>query len=467
MSARAIASDGRKTSERCSLAQRLPQKQSSRSPGKPRTYRGRRGAAFKYRSASLYALGIALMSVLVLCVGRERALATPVFAQAYGLSCTVCHTQMPVLNAFGRYIQRTGYAAMDRKTLSHAVPVFLFDLGTAYTHQGGQPPRFDRITGPGNTTVLQANGFFGPDETYKVEQLLTAGGHAGVLDQVWIAYHKFLNHHAHLFVGKLAELNLDEFSAFVLGDVNDAGQSSVPDVAVGVHDYASDYDSGRWGTKFNYVEGKTVAEVAYLGNATGSSSFGDAYDFSTTADKSVQWKLAYADPAKPYELGVFGESGSLGFSSPGLAAGLHIDHYSVVAPYIQKDPRPGSPGFRFEYAAARDTNPVYIPSTVTSVPLQPIGSTSSSWMIGSVSQMILHDHGMLNLTYYHTNEALSEIGFTGRVQPTGPATGAGPGLSYAFNPYTRLYTAFYLAQNERPTIALKMWFSPPSWTRLK
>jgi hypothetical protein len=81
--------------------------------------------------------------------------------------------------------------------------------------------------------------------------------------------------------------------------------------------------------------------------------------------------------------------------------------------------------------------------------------------------MVLHDHGMVNITYYHTNEALGAIGLTGLVQAAGPATGAGPGFSYAINPYTRIYSAIYVAQNQRPTFALKMWFSPPLWTRLK
>jgi len=426
-----------------------------------------RREAAQNRWTTRLAAGISLVAALLATVGGRRAMATPVFAQAYGLNCTACHTQMPVLNAFGRYIQRTGYAAMDPKTLSHAVPVFIFDIGTSYTHQSGQPASFGRITGPGHTTVVQANGFIGADLTYKIEQLLTAGGHAGVLDQGWVAYHNILDHHGHLFVGKLAELNLDEFSAFVLGDVNDAGQGSVPDVAVGVHDYASDYDGGRWGAKFNYVAGKTDAEVAYLGNATGGSSFGDAYDFSKASDTSVQWKIAYADPAKPYEVGVFGESGSLGFTGSALGPSIHVDRYTVVAPFVQKDPRPGSPGFRFEYATATDSNPGYLVPATASAPLRQAGSTAASWMIGSVSQMVFRDRGMFDLTYYHTNQGINETGFTGLVQPAGPATGAGPGFSYAFNPYTRIYTAFYIAQDQRPTIALKMWLSPPLWSRLK
>jgi|GEM_PF-6543162 len=419
------------------------------------------------RLGGAIATATVVASALVLGAGRERAMATPVFAQAYGLSCTACHTQMPVLNSFGRYIQRTGYYAMNRKTLSHAVPVFVFDLGTAYTHQAGQPPASGRITGPGNTTVIQANGYLSPEVTYKVEQLITAGGRAGVMDQIWVAYHNLLDHHGHLFFGKLAELNLDEFSAFVMGDVNDAGQGSVPDVAVGVHDYARDYDGGRWGTKFAYVAGKTAVEVAYFGNSTGGSSFQDAYDFSNATDTSLQYKVAYADPARPWEIGVLGESGTLGFTGSAIAPGTHLDNYTVVAPYIEKDPRPGSPGIRLEYARATDSDPGDLMPATPLTPVRALGTTSSSWMIGSLSQMVIVNRGMASITYYHTNQALSEIGFSGLVQPTGPATGGGPGFSYAFNSYVRIYSAVYVTEHQRPTFALKMWLSPPAWSRLK
>jgi hypothetical protein len=432
--------------------------QASNAPG------GLRALRFPGPSA---AAAFALLGLFA-SAGSRSALATPVFAQAYGLNCTACHTQMPALNAFGRYIQRTGYAAMNPKALSHAIPVFIFDIGTSYVHQTGQPAVDDRINGPFHNTVLQANSAIGPDFTYKVEQLLLAQGQAGFLDQAWVGYHNLLNHHGHLFVGKLAALNLEEFGApSVLYDVNDAGGDRLPGVAVGAHNYLLDYGEGRWGTKFSFVEGKTLAQVAYLGNGTGASSFGDAYDFSRASDKTLQWKVAYADPAKPWEIGVFGESGALGFSGSAIAPGLHVDDYTVVAPYISKDPRPGSPGFRFEYSTATDGNPGYAASGDPIAPPRPVGSTTSSWMIGSAYQMVFHDRGMVNLTYYHTNQALSETGFTGLVQRTGPVSGGGPGFSYAFSPYIRTYTVLYSAQNQRPTFAIKMWFSPPLGPRLK
>lgn len=422
--------------------------------------------AGRHRTSGLVAFAVSVVAAAVMFAGADRASATPVFAQAYGLGCTACHTQMPMLNAFGRYVQRTGYAALNPKTLKHAVPVFLFDVGTGYTHQS-ENPASDHVTGPLHSTLLQANGALSPDVTYKIEQFMVVGGQAGFLEQGWFAFHNIFDHSGHLFVGKIAGINLDEYGAAVLDEVNDAGQVRTPNVAVGVHNYALDYVAGRWGAKYNYVRGKTLVQVAYLGNPSGLGSFADAYDFSRASDKSLQWRVAYADPAKPYEIGVFGESGSLGYTGAALAPGAHVDNYTVVAPYLNKDPRPGSPGFRFEYAAATDSNPGYVLPSAGSGPLQQAGAQSSSWMIGSVYQMVLHDHGMVNLSYYHTNQALSETGFTGLVQTTGAATGGGPGFSYAINPYTRIYTQINLAQNQRPAFSVVVWFTPPLWSRLK
>jgi hypothetical protein len=291
-----------------------------------------------------------------------------------------------------------------------------------------------------------------------------AGGQTGFLDETWVGYHNILDHHGHLFVGKLAEINLDGYAAGVLDDANN---QNLPNVAVGAHNYSLDYNGGRWGAKFNYVGSKTAVEVEYLGNATKASSFGDAYDFSRAADTTLQWRVAYADPARPWEFGVFGESGALGISGSALLPGrVQVDNYNVITPYVNLDPRPGAPGFRFEYATATDSNPGYVMRGAAG-PLQQVGSTPSSWLVGSAYQMVLHDHGMVNVTYYHTNQALAETGFTGLVKPTGSATGVGPGFSYALDSFVRLYSSIYVAQGQRPAYSITMWITPPLWSRLK
>ena len=366
--------------------------------------------ALKNRFTGVVAFGVALLAAMVVSIGSQRAAATPVFAQAYGVACITCHTQMPMLNAFGRYVQRTGYAALNRKALQHAVPVFLFDIGTGYSHQSGDPST-DKINGPFHTTLLQANSYLSPDVTYKIEQLLVVGGNAGFLEQGWLAYHNFFNHDGHLFLGKIAGIDLDEFGAGVLDEVNIA-DSAVPNVAVGVHSYGLDYGNGRWGAKFNFVRGKTAVEVAYLGNPTYAGSFADAYDYSRGANKSLQWRVAYADPAKPYEIGVFGENGALGFTGSGLLPGNHVDNYNVVTPYINKDPRPGSPGFRIEYATATDSNPGYKTSAAggrdrrSDLP----GLRRAQWRAGSLDRRQVGDPGR------RPDGVLSPVGAGARIE---------------------------------------------------
>ncbi len=171
-----------------------------------------RSGSFRHRLPVLLLAGISLVVWLVASVGRERPSATPVFAQAYGLNCTVCHTQMPTLNAFGRYIQRSAYAPLNPKTLEHALPFFVFDFGSGYTAQSGQPQSAYRVNGPGHMTVFQANGALGQEFTYKVEQLLTVNGQTGFLDETWIAYNGLFNNRGHLLVGKMPEINLDEYA---------------------------------------------------------------------------------------------------------------------------------------------------------------------------------------------------------------------------------------------------------------
>ncbi len=48
---------------------------------------------------------------------NKPAQAMPNFAQAYGIPCSYCHIQIPALNAYGRWVQRTGYAGLNPHVL--------------------------------------------------------------------------------------------------------------------------------------------------------------------------------------------------------------------------------------------------------------------------------------------------------------------------------------------------------------
>ncbi len=92
-----------------------------------------------------------------------RAIAMPVFAQAYGVKCSVCHTQVPALNTYGRYVQRTGYASLDPGVLKRALPIW-WDQSVNYDTANSVPR-----TQFGNMAI-HAVGFLGGDVTYHFQQ---------------------------------------------------------------------------------------------------------------------------------------------------------------------------------------------------------------------------------------------------------------------------------------------------------
>jgi hypothetical protein len=60
--------------------------------------------------------------------------AMPPFAQAYGVHCEVCHTIVPALNAFGRNVQRSGYATLDADTIHRTSPLWIGENPFFDTH---------------------------------------------------------------------------------------------------------------------------------------------------------------------------------------------------------------------------------------------------------------------------------------------------------------------------------------------
>ncbi len=402
-----------------------------------------------------------LAVIISFCLRAEPALATPVFAQAYGLKCTACHTQMPFLNSYGRYVQRTGYSALSPSALKHTFPVFLLDARTGYSYQANPQAPTHTFTGPGNTTDAYAVGALGDNVTWHIEQWITFVGRPGFLDTTWVAFNGIAHHTGHLFVGKLPALNMDENEApFVLRDINDASYT-LP-VISGVHDYSLDESGARWGAKYNQFFGRFITEVQYLGDSSGLGSFNEAYNFSIAngSDRSLQWRTAYADPAHPWEAGIFGETGTLAWTGTYLPTTLYRDNYTLLGPYIMKDPRPGSPGFRLQYASTSDRNPGFIN------PLQSAPRANGDYMVGSLYQMFVQDRMMANVTYFHTNMPYAPLGtpggpLTGLVAPAGPQTAGSAGVSYAFSPYVRIFAAGTMITNQKPFYSFLFWLTPP------
>ena len=161
------------------------------------------------------------------------ARAMPNFAQAYGVQCSVCHTQVPALNAYGRYIQRTGYAALDPHTLKREYPLW-FDVSASYTEQTPAAAQWQ----DGNI-ALHADGAVGNNWTYHVQQWIVQGNQPGGLDTAWVSYNNVLGRSGHLFVGKVEEPAPSQYSQWM-----DLTPFASAEMTVGEHTYQVDATAG-------------------------------------------------------------------------------------------------------------------------------------------------------------------------------------------------------------------------------
>jgi hypothetical protein len=294
------------------------------------------------RIALFGAACVGLLATALFGPAGNPAAALPTFAQAYHVDCKACHSAVPALNAYGRYIQRTGFAALDPTVMKQVLPLLVREAAT-----GRSTGKLD-ATQPNvkvTTASLSADavGYIGNSITYRAEQSFYSNDvSGGGFGRGWFGYHDLLNRNGHLFVGKLEPATMPVYSNW-----SDMTGFSSASVAVGKHTYA--LGSARWGTAFNYVRSPIDAEISW---SAGSDNLIDAADFTTKpgSDKALHYKLAYANPSKPYEIGVYGAMG--GFVLPTSA----VDRYSANGVYAQRDPLNGLPGVVVFYQTTFDSN---------------------------------------------------------------------------------------------------------------
>lgn len=275
-----------------------------------------------------------LIAAAALVLSARPAQALPNFAEAYGVTCSTCHTTVPQLNAYGRYVQRTGYAALSRDLIRTKIPVSIQIA-----------PSFDTSSGSGHVEVGNAAahfaGYISPSITAHVHQWFAQDGETGGLDTMQLAYN--FKNDLHLFAGKLSALPVP--APFSNG--SDLSPYATAELQVGEHMYQS--DMMRWGAALSYVGQKVYTQVAWFGANT---DWDGATDYSSDSDKTFQYIAAYADPGQPLEAGIFGSAGSLPLAEGG------VDHYNTIAAYVQRDPGPKHiPGVFAVYQIGNDANP--------------------------------------------------------------------------------------------------------------
>lgn len=367
--------------------------------------------------AVLACVGAFFIAIWLQPGGAERASAMPPFAQAYGVSCSLCHTQVPGLNAYGRYVQRTGYASLDPQVLRRALPVWIGE-NASYDSQDPAAPHRTQF---GNLAI-HAVGPIGDDLTYHFQQWIWQNNQAGDLDTFWLAYNNLLHRDGHLFVGKIEAPGPSPFSQWF-----DLAAFMTPEITVGEHVYQ--LDANRWGAKLNYIHGDLDAEAGWLGSGSG---WGGLSDFSNDTDKTFQYKIAYAHPTSPFEAGFFGSRGSFPLAEGGT------DAYHSLAGYVQRDPENGIPGVLAIYQTAYDANP--------GLGLSPAASTATTF---ELYEPVL-DKGLVSAREEWTNDGLGNRLQTANID-----------FSYHVLPYVHVYVEDALAQHNVPEWRYMIWLTVP------
>jgi mono/diheme cytochrome c family protein len=321
-------------------------------PGEPEAGLSRRRSIFP-----TCFLAIVLAIVFSLLGHPQQATALPTFAQAYQVDCDLCHTMVPALNAYGRYVQSTAFGALDPATMRHAVPLVVREA-ISYRSTGkldAQEPQ-DKYT-YGNLSVNLV-GVLNKYLSYRFEQTLysnnLSGGNTG---HFWISYNQLLHGDGHLIVGKLDAPAPPAFSFW-----QDASGFASAGISVGQHGY--NLGGTRWGVGFNYVPADFKRQpyrlqLAYVGNspsmynATVFSSSNPYGPYGSGSDKAFQYRAAWARPDKPFEAGVYGTAGTYILSSGYVQP---IDRYNAVGIYAQRDPLKSFPGLLVFYQQTGDSN---------------------------------------------------------------------------------------------------------------
>lgn len=348
-----------------------------------------------------------------------HAQAMPNFAQAYHVQCNVCHTQVPALNAYGRYVQRTGYSVLDPHVLKKEYPAWI-DFPITYTEQ--TPNAAQWVAG---NVALHLDGLIDDNWSYHVQQWFVQDNQPGGLDTAWVAYNNLLNHDGHLFVGKLELPAPSEFSQWM--DVTGLSINAGAEMTVGEHTY--ELDANRWGTKFVYDRGSLDVEAAYVTSSADLSGFND---YSDDTDKTFQYKLAFANPKNPLEVGYYGASGSYPLPEGGT------DHYNVNAFYVQRDPTNHIPGLLATYQMANDNNP--------GLGAPPAGSNAGSVELFEP----IGPRGMVAIGKQFTNDGMGDQVQVGNID-----------VSYHVMRFVMLYAEEAFNQQQKPTWNGLIWFALP------
>jgi hypothetical protein len=278
-----------------------------------------------------------LFAVALVLADHAPVLAMPTFGQAYGVDCSLCHTAVPALNAYGRNVQRSQYAILDESVLKKSFPVWLGEQAN-YDSQAPDPDTHRIILG---NAAVHVAGLIDDNWSYHVQEWLVSDNGPGFADTAWVSYNNLFAHNGYIEVGKLEVPAPSPYSQWF-----EIAPYATPEVTVGEHAYQ--LDANRWGGKVGYTRANFNVAAAYVGS---DGDWSDAGTWVPPNGKALQYQAAIMQPKGPLEAGVYGAVGTYPISD-GLT-----DQYHAYAGYVQRDPKYGMPGVFAVYQTTSDSYP--------------------------------------------------------------------------------------------------------------
>lgn len=305
----------------------------------------------KIRTSRLLAWSILCTGLFGSALWPKAASALPTFAQAYQVDCSVCHSFVPALNAYGRYVQSTHFGALDPKVLHKVLPFVIRE--SANYKSTGNLNTTDAQTKQLKYTWLNlsvnAVGAINKYVSYRLEQSLYSNNRGGgSTGHFWVSYNQLLKGNGHLILGKFDAPAPPAYSYWMDSGLKEGS------ITVGQHSYK--IGGQRWGVGFSFVptdyeKQPYKAEVAYVGNSPGMYD-NTAFTSLAGSDRAFQYKVAFARPDNPVEVGIYGAVGTYmlaNYANP-------IDNYQAQGLYAERDPIGSFPGLLFNYQRTHDSN---------------------------------------------------------------------------------------------------------------
>ncbi|MDQ2991499.1 MAG: hypothetical protein M3R30_01605 [Candidatus Eremiobacteraeota bacterium] len=307
------------------------------------------------------------------------ASAIPVFANGQGgVNCGLCHSAVPYLNSYGRYVLMTNFSKGLNKHLqmmqNRSLPVALEVTANASN------PRDPLLPNVSSAIVqLLSGGFVGSDVSYFASVPVVTGGFpAGSVDQLWGAYNGFSHGNGSLQIGRFPT---PIFAPWTSQSLSLSGYA-VATLPVGLN--GSTLADNRWGASYTQMGHLgLIGNVSYL---TGSGPIERAF---SSAGEGTAWSgsIQYLSPESRWSGGVAGLRGSYP-----LPSGAN-DSYARAAALISYD------GERYQLTAMGTVGHDKNPNDGAS-PSATSHGTSVEYIYGPLSW--LH----VDLRYEHTDDGL-------------------------------------------------------------